>query len=218
MKEILAKATHKIALVCILVIGFCLVFILIIGGCAIMPPKLPPTSHVNSVDGLEAYLNRVVETGDPPGLSLVVVKETQIIYSQGFGMADGPRNQVVTKETIYQWWSLTKIFTAVAILQFQEQGMFKLDDSVKKYLPFLEVKYPSKNSEQITIRHLLNHSSGLKDAGNAILGWIHFDGDSAVNQTALLKEKLPKYKKLAYEPDRTGQGRYLRMLWLIHPD
>ena len=142
MKEILAKATHKIALVCILVIGFCLVFILIIGGCAIMPPKLPPTSHVNSVDGLEAYLNRVVETGNPPGLSLVVVKETQIIYSQGFGMADGPRNQVVTKETIYQWWSLTKIFTAVAILQFQEQGMFKLDDSVKKYLPFLEVKYP----------------------------------------------------------------------------
>ena len=182
-------------------------------GCAIAPPKLPPAEDIRSVDDLETYLSHVVEKGDPPGLSVVVVKGTQIVYQKGFGMADAPRKIVATPQTIYQWWSLTKISTAVAILQLEEKGRLDLDDPVEKHLDFFDVAYPEKDSERITIRHLLSHSSGLKNVGYEILGWIHFDDDPPFNQTTLLKEKLPKYNKLGYEPGK--EGRYTNIGYMV---
>ncbi len=185
-----------------LIIGGTVVVLLIAGVVLYIlaphPPK-PPES-MTSISELEAYLNELVETGDPPGMSVAVVKDGEVVYSQAFGLADGPKNIPATPKTVYQWWSMTKIPTAVAILQLQEQGKLNIDDPVKDYLPFFEVQYPSDNSEVVTIRHLLNHSSGLPNNVPAIIGWIHGEGDPHVNQTALLKEKLPDYAELKFEP------------------
>jgi len=85
----------------------------------------------------EELLSVITKAGDPPGLSLVVVKNERIVFSKGFGLADGPRNIPATQDTVYHWWSMTKVPTAIAILQLQEREMLDIDDPVSQYLPLL---------------------------------------------------------------------------------
>ena len=165
-------------------------------------PKIPqPPDSVNNVAELDAYLEKLVNSGTPQGLSMVIVKNDSIVYSKGFGWADGPRNIQATPQSVYHWWSITKIPTAIAILQLQEQGKLQLDDSVSKYLSFFEVKYPSQNSSAITIMQLLNHSSGIPDASIfSLMKWIHHDGEPPLDQTALIEKVFPKYATLKFTP------------------
>ena len=161
------------------------------------PPRAP--KQVNNVAELESYLERLVSSGNPPGLSLVVVKDGNIVYNNAFGYADGPNGVKTNTDTVYHWWSMTKIPTAVAIMQLREQGKLNLDDPVTKYLPWFEVTYPSDSSPVITVRHLLQHTSGLPDTVPAIIGWVHYD-DATRNQTEIVKKYLPDFKKLKFEP------------------
>jgi CubicO group peptidase (beta-lactamase class C family) len=181
--------------------------VLTLAGYFILVPKPFKTpDKVNNLTELEGFLDSLAgyNADSPSGLSLVVVKEGEVVYQKGFGLADGPRNIPTTQDTVYNYWSITKIPTAVAILQLQDQQLLNIDDPVTDYLPFFEVEYPSANSEIITIRHLLNHSSGLSNNVPEIIGWIHYDGDPDWNQTDLIKEKLPAYAKLDYEPGSKG--------------
>ena len=95
---------------------------------------------------LESYLDRLVSSGNPPGLSLVVVKDGNIVYNNAFGYADGPNRVKADTDTVYHWWSMTKIPTAIAIMQLREQGKLDLDDAVTEYLPWFDVTYPSETS------------------------------------------------------------------------
>lgn len=159
-------------------------------------PAIP--KEIGSVTELEAYLNQLTASGNPPGLSVVVVKDGEIIYNNAFGLADGPRNIKATPDTIYHWWSMTKIPTAIAVMQLQEQGKLNLDDEVTKHLPWFEVNYPS-DSPSITIRHLLQHTSGLQNPVPAMIGWVHYD-DITPNQTEVLKKYLPNFNTVKFEP------------------
>ena len=79
------------------------------------PPATP--KQVQEIAELEAHLEGLVASGNPPGLSIAVVKDGELVYHQAFGMADGPRGKRATVDTVYHWWSMTKIATAIAILQ-----------------------------------------------------------------------------------------------------
>ncbi|RPH80469.1 MAG: class A beta-lactamase-related serine hydrolase [Nitrospiraceae bacterium] len=117
-------------------------------GLAFLWPKAPqPPSSVTSVAQLEAYTEALVNFGTPPGMSLVVVKNGEIVYSKGFGWADHPRQIAATPQTVYHWWSCTKIVTAIAVLQLQEQGKLRLEDSVAQFLPFFKVHCPMNDSQ-----------------------------------------------------------------------
>lgn len=71
-------------------------------------PKIPaPPETVNTVTELDTYLKEVVNSGSPQGLSILIVKNDSIVYSNGFGWADRPRNIKATPETVYHWWSIT---------------------------------------------------------------------------------------------------------------
>lgn len=165
-------------------------------------PKIPqPPDSVQNVTELDAYLEKLVSSGTPQGLSMAIVKNDSIVYSKGFGWADGPRKIKATPETVYHWWSITKIPTAMAILQLQEQGKLQLDDPVSKFLPFFKVEYPSRKSSVITIRQLLNHSSGLPDASPvSLMKWIHHEGEAHVDQTAFMEKVFQEYSSLEFEP------------------
>jgi CubicO group peptidase (beta-lactamase class C family) len=131
----------------------------------------------------------------------VVVKEGAVVYNKAFGMADGPNGIAATPDSTYHWFSVTKIPTAIAVLQLAEQGVISLDDEVGEYLPFFDVEYPSANSQPVTIAHLLNHSSGLPDDMPACMGCVHPENERALNQTDLLEHtKLPRYRTLRFEP------------------
>ena len=171
----------------VVIIVFTLLVVLLVYSAWTKIPQ-PPNS-VKNVTELDAYLEKLVNWGTPQGLSIAIVKNDSVVYSKGFGLADGPRNIQATPESVYHWWSITKIPTSIAILQLQEQGLLQLDDSVSMYLSFFKVKYPSRNSSAITIRQLLNHSSGIPDASVFdLMKWIHHDGEPHLNQTEFIEK------------------------------
>ena len=194
MKNRLGKAGRIIG-------GIVLLLMIVVAGYFLLRPQPPqPPETVISIAEAEAYLEELVEFGTPPGLSLVVIKDGAIVYSKGFGLADGPKQIPATPKTVYKWWSTTKIPTAVAILQLHEQGRLDIDDPVADYLPFFEVEYPSDNSTVVTIRHLLNHTSGMPDNFPEVVGWMHLEDEPQLDQTGLLQQVFADYAKLKFEP------------------
>jgi D-alanyl-D-alanine carboxypeptidase len=196
-------------------VGGVLLTLGMIGGgvlyaCAPHPPRTP--ARVTSIDELEQFLTQLVAAGNPPGLSVVVVKGGKLVYNQAFGLADGPRQLAATPETIYHWWSMTKIVTAMAVLQLQEQGRLTLDDPVTAYLPAFQVKPVTASDPPITIRHLLNHSSGLPDPVPAMISWVHYQ-DEWVNQTELLTQHLPAHNQLQFTPG--SKARYSNLGYMV---
>jgi CubicO group peptidase (beta-lactamase class C family) len=187
MKRLKKMVLYILLIVCILGIGL-----------SALAPHVPtPPKHVENIAELETYFNRLVDSGTPPSLSVAVVKDGEVVYQNAFGYADAPRGIKATPDTVYHWWSMTKIPTAIAIMQLQEQGKLNLDDEVTTYLPWFEVK--GTFTEPIRIRHLLQHSSGLPDTMPAMIGWVHYD-DEPRNQTELAKKFLPDFNTLKFEP------------------
>jgi CubicO group peptidase (beta-lactamase class C family) len=182
-----------------------LALITVVGVAALRPKPPRSPQHITSVAELGAYLDALTAFGTPPGLSLVVVKDGQVVYQRGVGQADGPRQIAATPDTVYGWWSMTKLMTASAIFQLQEQGKLHIDDPVVKYLPFFEVTYPSAASQPITIRNLLNHSSGIPNNVPALVGWIHHADAPRLDQTKYVAQVLPDYSKLLFEPGDHGE-------------
>jgi CubicO group peptidase (beta-lactamase class C family) len=177
------------------------VMVLLLGAglYACAPHARATPNQVVNITELESFLNQLAASGNPPGLSVVVVKDGALVYNNAFGYADEPRNSKATPDTVYHWWSMTKIPTAIAIMQLQEQGKLNLDDEVKKYLPWFEVNYPSSASPAITIRNMLQHTSGLPDTMPAMIGWVHYD-DAVRIQTHIAEKHLPEFNTLKFEP------------------
>ncbi|MCC7246100.1 MAG: beta-lactamase family protein [Saprospiraceae bacterium] len=94
---------------------------------------------------------------DGPGGVFMVAKAGQPVYIKAFGMANLEQNTRLSSESVFQIGSMTKQFTAIAILMLEEQGKLAVSDAVSKYLP----DYP--NGSNITLHHLLTHTSGIKD-------------------------------------------------------
>lgn len=101
------------------------------------------------------------------GLSLAVVKDSKIAYARGFGARDLKAGLPATPDTLYGIGSITKSFTAMAILQLQEAGKLSVDDPVSKHLPEFKL---GREGKPIAIHHLLTHSSGIPDLGAADVG------------------------------------------------
>ena len=104
-----------------------------------------------SIDGLMRDYS-----GDVPGASVLVVREGQVVFRQSYGMANLEERVASTPDTHYRLASLTKQFTAAAILTLAERGKLSLDDRATRFLQTLP-------ENGITIRHLLTHTSGLYD-------------------------------------------------------
>jgi CubicO group peptidase (beta-lactamase class C family) len=190
----------------ILVISAALLFAL-----APHPPGVP--EGMSSISDLEDYLRCLVDSGNPPGMSIVVVKHGAPVYLRGFGLADGPRGMPATPDTVYHWWSMTKIVTAVAILQLQDRGRLILDDPVSLHLPWFKVDYGSFPVAPIRIEHLLRHTSGLPDMMPDMIGWVHYQ-ESVLDQTALAKSRLPEFNKLRFQPGERAAYSNLNYLLL----
>lgn len=160
-------------------------------------PPSPPAAF-SDLTAMNAYFDDLTTAGDPPGLSLAVVRNGKTVFAKSYGIADASTATPVTNETVFHWWSMTKMATAAAILRLSEDGQIELDNPVVDYLPFFSVEGP-EGSQPITIRQLLDHSSGLPDIMPDMLGWVHYDS-APINQTALLRDHLPKFAKLQHAP------------------
>lgn len=96
-----------------------------------------------------------------PGAAVIVVKDGEVIFRKGHGMANLELGVPIEPDMVFRIGSITKQFTAVAILMLVEQGKLSLDDSISKFL----TDYPTRG-HVITIEHLLTHTSGIKSYTN----------------------------------------------------
>ncbi|HSM72769.1 MAG TPA: serine hydrolase domain-containing protein, partial [Anaerolineales bacterium] len=158
------------------------------------------SAHPTSIVEIENYVEKKVNQNKPPGISIAVVKNGQIVYNKAFGWADSPAQLPAAPDTVYHWWSMTKVSTAIAILQLHDAKTLNIDDPVSNYLPFFQVDLDGKPAPPITIRQVLRHTSGLPDTIPTMIGWVHYE-DKIYNQTELLKQHLPQYNQLKFAPD-----------------
>src|SRR5215469_17094834 len=105
---------------------------------------------------------------DSPGCALGIYKDGQIVYKHGYGMANLNDDVPIRPNTVFHVASMSKQFTAASILLLAQQGKLSLDDDVHKYIPELP-----DFGERITLRHLMHHTSGLRDqwALLGLAGW-----------------------------------------------
>ena len=97
---------------------------------------------------------------DQPGGSVLVMKDTVIVFSKGYGLADLNTNEPITSKTLFNLGSISKTFVSNGILILQEQGKLSVEDSLIKYFP----KFKNKDiALKVKIKHLLTHTSGLPD-------------------------------------------------------
>jgi CubicO group peptidase (beta-lactamase class C family) len=124
----------------------------------------PPPDAASQVQKIFAPFNHT----DTPGCAVGASIDGATVLSAAYGMADLEHNISLSPDSVFEPGSVTKQFTAAAVLLLEQEGKLSLDDPVRKYIPEL----PDYGST-ITIRHLLNHTSGLRDWGNvaAIGGW-----------------------------------------------
>ena len=107
---------------------------------------------------VDEFVNAEMRRQRIPGLSLAVLRDGQPILIKGYGLANVEHEVPVKSETVFQSGSMGKQFTATAVLTLVEDGRLSLDDKVGKYLPDAPEGW-----KEITVRHLLTHTSGLGD-------------------------------------------------------
>ena len=136
------------ALSCILIAMACP-----LAGCATGEDRMP-------TPGIDARIDQLMERSDGavPGASLLVVRDGEALVQRGYGLSDLEQGVEAGPATNYRLASVSKQFTAAAILLLVQDGKLGLDDPVRRWLPSLP-----RAADAITLRHLLTHTSGLVD-------------------------------------------------------
>src|SRR5438067_1725645 len=108
-------------------------------------------------DQVDAYVKAEMVKRHVPGISVAVVKDGKVVLAKGYGLANVELGVPATADTVYEIGSITKQFTATAIMMLVEEGKIGLDDTIRKYLPHTPEAW-----DGVTIRNLLTHTSGIK--------------------------------------------------------
>ena len=122
------------------------------------------SSGIGLLEQVDSIVINKMNQYDIPGLSIGLVSNDSIIYTKGYGVRNIGNNDLVTENTIFHTASVSKLFTALAIMKLQESNFLSIDDQLTEIVP--EINYTDLRVENITIRSLLNHTSGLPDITN----------------------------------------------------
>ncbi len=106
---------------------------------------------------IDADVQAVLQHTDTPGATIAVIEHGRLLYRHAYGLRDQQQRLPVTDDTWFEIGSITKQFTAAAILQLQEAGKLHLDDTLATYLP------NAPHAKEITLRQMLSHTSGLPE-------------------------------------------------------
>ncbi|UOQ97408.1 serine hydrolase [Hymenobacter sp. 5317J-9] len=123
--------------------------------------QAPAAGNAFVRDSLASYVKRGLKLWNIPGLAVVVVKDGQVVVSQGFGVRAVGKPEPVDANTLFLIASNSKLFTGTAISQLVEEKKLKLDDPVRQYLPDFRL-YDSTSTRLLTVRDLLSHHFGTK--------------------------------------------------------
>jgi len=127
---------------------------------ALYPASLLGEKVNFSLERIDEEVQELMEKGDIPGLSLIIVDGPDRVFIQNYGYADLAEKKPVTKETVFELGSCSKAFTALAALRCEKEGFLDLDQPVSSYLTWFQAFYKGKKTE-ITLHQLLGHTSGI---------------------------------------------------------
>jgi CubicO group peptidase (beta-lactamase class C family) len=128
----------------------------------------PSLTDPKTAEKLDSFFQHHLSRIRSPGFSVAIVDREGPIFAKGYGVEVLGQSKPMTPDSIMAIGSLTKSFTAMAILQLEEQGKLSVDDKVTKYLPWFRTADKSI-SDQITLRMFLNNTSGLRPYFNTLL-------------------------------------------------
>ncbi|MFP4394074.1 MAG: serine hydrolase domain-containing protein [Anaerolineales bacterium] len=137
----------------------------------------------------DAYLPAQMARYEIPGAAIAVVKDGQLFFAEGYGVAD-TRSQrpVVADETLFHIGSITKLFTWTAVMQLVEEGVLDLHTDVNTYLAAADFQIPAAYPEPITLHNLLTHTPGFEDRIGNLYRISRHDG---VPLPQYIREQLP---------------------------
>jgi len=177
---------------------------------AARPGEGPRTAEIVAPQVSDAQVDQVFAkwTSTSPGCAVGVAVEGRPALTKAYGMADLEHDAKNTPDTIFEAGSVSKQFTAAAVLLLARDGKLSLDDPVKKYIPELPDLPPSPGTSAsglggqaapLLIRHMLNHTSGLRDWGSvaAVAGWPR---TTRVHTHAHVLEIVHRQKALNFTP------------------
>ena len=124
-------------------------------------PPSPPPFTADLARQIEAIALGEIHSGSTPGMAIGIVEDGLLVYSRGFGFSDVSTHRRMNASTQFYTGSLTRQFTAAAVLMLAQQKQLSLTDKIVKYVPELSI------AKDITIDQLLHDTSGLPDAAQA---------------------------------------------------
>jgi CubicO group peptidase (beta-lactamase class C family) len=163
-RDIRIRHAAIVLLVCVLA------FIIARNGYAIDPELQEEHSREGLNSGIQAVLSdyrqripKMMAECEIPGLSVAIVDRDGILWTAGFGHTDFDQEMPVTPDTLFFICSMSKTFTATAVMCAVQDGLIELDEPIITYVPDFKVnsRFEDNPQNKITLRHLLNHTSGL---------------------------------------------------------
>ncbi len=153
---------------------FSLLLLLLTCSCRSTKEIIP---EINDKTELEAYVDDNFSKSGIPGLSIIAFNDDGRLYTRNFGYADLESKRAFDENTIQNIASISKTFIAVSLMKAVEDGKLRLDDEINQYLPF-PVVHPKHPEVPITVRHLANHTSGIRDTKHYLHAYYFTDREN----------------------------------------
>ncbi len=167
-------------------------------------------ASVRAGDGVDSYVETQMRNLHIPGISLAVVRNAHVIKAKGYGFANIEAHSAATPRTVYEIGSMTKQFTATAVMMLVEEGKISLEDKLTKYFADAPDSW-----NRITVRHLLSHTSGIQNHV-AVPNYLDIFKTSITSKEFPSRDELLRefYKlPIEFQPDETwaydNTGYYL---------
>ena len=172
------------------------------------PPRVEkPEPGKNDVSLVVEYgrelVHQLMEKYALPGLSVVLVDRDNVLWAEGFGWASKQDSRPLTADSVMQVGSITKIFTAIAIMQLVERGRVDLDANLTTYLPEFGIQSRFAESD-FTIRQMLSHHSGLPS--DLARGFRFYHGGKTPDDLLIQFRKVPSALTSSHMASKPGEA------------
>jgi D-alanyl-D-alanine carboxypeptidase len=163
---------------------FIIIVLMSISGCKEMTDDTVLSERAIAENLIDQFIHELIADQQIPGYSIAVTSRDSLIYSNSYGFSDLKLKEKVTDQTLFQIGSITKSFTAIALMQLYDQGKFDLNKPISDYLYWFNLE---NDKEKVTGHHLLTHRAGIQQ---------DLDGTYGSPAMGILTGQLKSYGKL----------------------
>jgi len=201
---ILLKRIGHLKTINLVLLVLCITFVISCSNTS--EEDIPPKGRE---DSLNVYLQKVMKRFQIPGLAIAILQKGKPLYSNAFGYKNIDTKEPLNKNDIFHFASVSKPFVATAVMQLVEKNKMNLEEKLISYLPYF--KLADERYKKITIRQMLNHTSGIPDVRDYEWDKPQYDEEAAERYVRSLKDQ-----KMLFDPGT--QFRYSNMAYDILGD